>query len=174
MTKPAQDPTLEQFAAFVEHFRTSLAPLAQRMAEQVNALTAAMAPLAEYAQQHPEAFAQQGAELQHCHCLCGRHPASPGVCTGYAPQGLTVRFNSPTVGAQDVPMCRNCHEAHQGRQPQREALEADNLEAVTDTCKCHCWKNHPGQAGVCEAGSTPGYEIDNSPACAPCSTAASE
>lgn len=45
------------------------------------------------------------------------------------------------------------------------------LEAVTDTCRCHCWINHPGEAGVCGAASDPGYEINGQPACASCEVA---
>lgn len=45
-------------------------------------------------------------------------------------------------------------------------------EAVTETCACHCWANHPGSSGVCEAASDPGCGINEQPACWACHDAA--
>jgi hypothetical protein len=78
----------------------------------------ALRPLAEWAERHPEELARWQREreaeeqLGSCHCLCGIHrEQAEGVCTGQAAPGLTVRFDSPTVGVQHVAMCRPCYEA---------------------------------------------------------------
>lgn len=48
-------------------------------------------------------------------------------------------------------------------------------EAVTETCACHCWANHPDRPGVCTAASQPGREVGGQPVCEDChrATAAS-
>jgi hypothetical protein len=43
-----------------------------------------------------------------------------------------------------------------------------DLEAVTETCTCHCWVNHPGKQGVCNAASDSGCSLDDRPACLGC------
>lgn len=106
-------------------------------------------------------------EIGSCHCRCGTHPEFPGTCRGYAEPGLTVVVDSPTAGPQHVPLCRNCHDIRMGLAPQRDS----GLEAVTDTCTCHCMANHPGRPGICEAASDAGTAIDGSPACIECASA---
>ncbi|MGW5868527.1 hypothetical protein ACWFRJ_40990 [Streptomyces sp. NPDC055239] len=107
------------------------------------------------------------AELGSCHCLCDTHPEFPGACGGYAEPGLTVVFNAPIVGPQQVPLCRNCHDVRMGLAPQCDS----DLEAVTDTCTCHCQANHPSRPGICEAASEDGTTIDGEPACLECAGA---
>lgn len=173
MTKPAQAPTAEQVSQFVDQFRTALVPVMQRMAEQVTAFQAAYQPLIELHQRRPDLFQQLGPAVESCHCLCGSHPDQPGVCTGEAEPDLGLTFDSPTVGSTFVRMCRNCHSARTGREIEFRVGEPDmgGLEAVTDTCTCHCWVKHPGRQGVCEAASDPGCTVDGKPACLGCAAA---
>ncbi|MGH4031705.1 hypothetical protein ACQB60_22540 [Actinomycetota bacterium Odt1-20B] len=96
--------------------------------------------------------------LDACGCRCGTHPEFPGSCSSHAEPGLTVHH---------VPMCRNCHDIRMGLAPQREA----ELEAVTETCTCHCWANHPDAPGICEAASDDSVAIDGSPVCLECAGA---
>ena len=144
MTKPAPGPNAEQFQAVAEMLRRATAP--------IGAL-----PLAA---EHPEPGS--------CRCPCDTHPEFPGTCRSYAEPGLTVVLNSPTGGPRQVPLCRNCHDIRMGLAPQGDS----DLEAVTDTCTCHCQANHPGRPGICEAASDDGTTIDGEPACLECAGAA--
>lgn len=45
------------------------------------------------------------------------------------------------------------------------------LQAVTETCACHCWENHPQVSGVCEASSDGGSQLNGKPACFECAAA---
>ncbi|OUD04669.1 DUF6372 family protein [Streptomyces swartbergensis] len=174
MTKPGQ-PSIEQLNQFAEQFKTAMVPAFQRMAEQLQTMRTALQPLIELHQQRPELFQQLGRQVEHCHCLCGGHPEQPGVCTGEAEPGLGMTFDSPTVGRTFVRMCRNCHSARTGGGIEFQASEPEigELEAVTDTCTCHCWVNHPSQQGVCEAASDPGCIVDGKPACLGCAAVSS-
>lgn len=172
MTKPAQ-PSVEQLNQFAEQFRTAMVPAFQRMAEQLQMMRTALQPLIELHQQRPELFIQLGQQVDHCHCLCGGHPEQPGVCTGEAEAGVGMTFDSPAAGRTFVRMCRNCHSARSGEEIEYRVGEPElgELEAVTDTCTCHCWVNHPRQQGVCEAASDPGVTVDGRPACLGCAGA---
>lgn len=109
-----QQPTPQQFA---EAFRAALVPAVQRAAAQIRQMHTALKPLIDYAEEHPEVFEQwerereTEARIGSCHCLCGAVHGSLGVCASVAGEGLTVRFDSPTVGTQHVPFCRPCFEA---------------------------------------------------------------
>lgn len=109
-----QHPTPQQFA---EAFRAAMMPAVQRAAEQIRQMHAALKPLIDYAESHPEVFERWERErkaadrIGSCHCLCGAVHGTLGVCTSAAEEGLTVRFDSPTVGTQHVPFCRPCFEA---------------------------------------------------------------
>lgn len=102
---------------FVDAMRAGMVPLVQRAAEQIRQMHAALKPLIDYAEAHPEVFEQwererdAEAQLGSCHCLCGALHGSLNVCTSVAAPGLTVRFDSETVGTQHVPFCRPCFEA---------------------------------------------------------------
>lgn len=57
----------------------------------------------------------------------------------------------------------------------QDSIGADDLgelEAVTETCACHCWANHPDAQGVCGAGSHVGTTVEGQPACLGCWKAA--
>lgn len=170
MTKPAQAPSAEQLKAFTENFRAIVMPAMQRLTEQFAAMRTALKPIVDAYERNPELFALPQPEAEPCHCLCGRHPDQPDICIGRVEPGLTVAFDSPTVGLQHVPMCRNCHNAHMGIPVDRQP-DMGELEAITDTCTCHCWQNHRDQAGVCTAASDPGSNIDGKPACFECAAA---
>jgi hypothetical protein len=172
MTKSAQ-PSVEQLNQFTEQMRNAFAPAFQRMAEQLQTMRTALQPLIELHRQHPELFQGLGVQVEHCHCLCGGHPDQPGVCTGEAEPGVGMTFDSPTVGRTFVRMCRNCHSVRTGGEAELRASgpEIGELEAVTDTCTCHCWANHPDTQGVCEAASDPGIAIGGKPACLGCAAA---
>ncbi|MGW7087304.1 hypothetical protein ACWGH2_27940 [Streptomyces sp. NPDC054871] len=146
MTEPASAPApnAEQFKAFAEALRRAIPPAAQ-----------------------PAPFTLRHPGPGSCHCLCGAHPEFPGTCSGHAEPGFTGVVNSPTGSARSVPLCRNCHDIRMGLAPQRDAV----LEAVTDTCTCHCRANHPDRPGVCEAASEDGVTIDGKPACRECEEA---
>ncbi|MDX3714414.1 hypothetical protein PV733_36915 [Streptomyces europaeiscabiei] len=109
-----QQPTPQQFA---EAFRAALVPAVQRAAAQIRQMHTALKPLIDYAEAHPEVFEQwerereAEARIGSCHCLCGAVHGTLGVCASTAEEGLTVRFDSPTVGTQHVPFCRPCFEA---------------------------------------------------------------
>lgn len=109
-----QHPTPQQF---VEAMRAGLAPAVQRAAESIRQMHTALKPLIDYVEAHPEVLQQwererqAKAEIGSCHCLCGAVHGTLGVCASIAEQGLTVRFDSPTVGTQHVPFCRPCFEA---------------------------------------------------------------
>jgi len=173
MPKPAQAPSPEQVGQFIEQFRASMQPAMQLLTEQINAFRLAFQPLIELQQQRPDLFAQLGPAVESCHCLCGGHPDQPDVCTGEAQPGIGLTFDSPTVGSTFVRMCRNCHSARTGGDIEYRVGEPEvgELEAVTDTCTCHCWVNHPGRHGVCEAASDPGCSVDGKPACLGCAAA---
>lgn len=173
MTKPAQTPSVVQIDQFVQQYRTALPLAVQRMSEHFAAMRTAFEPLIELHQQRPELFAQLGPAAESCHCLCGGHPDQPGVCTGEAEPGLGSTFDSPTVGSTFVRMCRNCHSVRTGGEIEYRTGEPEIgvLEAVTDTCTCHCWVNHPGKHGICEAASDPGCTVDGRPACLGCAAA---
>lgn len=102
---------------FVEAMRTAMAPAVQRAVEQIRQMHTALKPLIDYAEAHQEVLKQwereRAAEAQigSCHCPCGAVHGTLGVCTAVAEPGLTVRFDSPTVGTQHVPFCRPCFEA---------------------------------------------------------------
>ncbi|GAA3091674.1 hypothetical protein ACFQ0X_03490 [Streptomyces rectiviolaceus] len=144
MTKPAPPaPNAEQFQVFSEALRRAVVTAVRRMSDL----------------RHPE--------LGSCHCLCDTHPEFPATCRGYAEPGLSVVANSPAAGQRHVPLCRNCHDIRMGLAPQRDS----DLEAVTDTCTCHCLANHPGRPGICEAASEDGVTVDGKPACLECADA---
>lgn len=114
-----QQPSIVDFA---HALRAALAPVVARQMEIVRQLHTAMRPLIEHAEQHPEVWEQWRREREieaqtgFCHCLCGTHRQQPDVvCAGRAEPGLTVRFDSPTVGPTDVRMCRPCYDAHTAR-----------------------------------------------------------
>ncbi|MFE6162491.1 hypothetical protein ACFQ7F_26655 [Streptomyces sp. NPDC056486] len=155
MTKPASAPNAEQFQAVAEALRRAMVPAVQRQGSDSEA---------EY-ESNPTPLT---ADLPSCHCPCGTHPEFPGTCSGYAEPGLTVVVNAPTTGPQHVPLCRNCHDIRMGLAPQGDS----DVEAVTDTCTCHCQANHPGRTGICEAASDDGTTIDGEPACLECAGAA--
>jgi hypothetical protein len=102
---------------FVEIMRTAMVPAVRRAAEQIRQMHTALKPLIDYAEEHPEVVEQWArereaeAQIGSCHCLCGAIHGTLGVCTSAAEPGLTVRFDSPTVGTQHVPFCRPCFEA---------------------------------------------------------------
>jgi len=107
---------------FTNALRAALAPVVARQMEVVRQVHTAMRPLIEHAKQHPEVWEQwrrerdAEAQLGSCHCLCGIHrEQGEGVCTGQAEPGTAVRFNSPTIGPTDVPMCRPCSKANAER-----------------------------------------------------------
>lgn len=102
-----------------------------------------------------------------CHCPCDAHPEFPGTCSGHAEPGFTGVLDAPTGGSRHVPMCRNCHDIRMGLAPQRES----SLEAVTDTCTCHCQANHPDRPGICAAASQDGVLIEGRPVCLACEDA---
>jgi hypothetical protein len=110
----SQQPTPQQF---VEALRAGLGPVVRRAAEQIRQMHAALKPLIDYVEAHPEVLEQwerereAEAQIGSCHCLCGAVHGTLGVCTSTAEPGLTVRFDSPTVGTQHVPFCRPCFEA---------------------------------------------------------------
>lgn len=156
-------PAAEQLAAFAEAFRVNMTPVFRQIAEQMQAMHAALKPLIDHYEQHPELFAQLQPAAESCHCLCGRHPAQPGVCTQEAEPGLTIAFTSPQFGLTHVRVCRNCHDAHTGSPLRPRRPDMGELEAVTDTCTCHCWQNHPEVTGVCEAASQAGSTIHGRP-----------
>ncbi|MGW6057406.1 hypothetical protein [Streptomyces sp. NPDC055189] len=108
-----------------------------------------------------------GPEPGSCRCVCDTHPEFPGSCRGYAEPGLTAAFDAPGAGPQQVPLCRNCHDIRMGLAPQRDS----GLEAVTDTCTCHCRANHPARPGICEAASDGRTTIDGEPVCLECADA---
>ncbi|MEU2316566.1 hypothetical protein ACFY7X_13725 [Streptomyces althioticus] len=168
MTKPAHTPSVEEINKFAEQFRAAAVPAIERMAEQINAFQAAFRPLIELHQRRPDLFTQLAPTSEPCHCLCGGHPDHPGVCAGEAEFGLGLTFDSPTVGPTFVRMCRNCHSVRTGGEIRSSEPEIGELEAITETCACHCWANHPGTHGVCEAASDPGAIIDGKPACLGC------
>ncbi|MFB6787678.1 hypothetical protein ACFCWT_13480 [Streptomyces olivaceus] len=98
--------------------RAALRPLVARQMEMVRHVHAALRPLIEHAEQHPEVWEQwrrerdAEAELGSCHCLCGFHRGQVDVvCAGHAAPGVTVRFDSPSVGPTDVRMCHPCASA---------------------------------------------------------------
>jgi hypothetical protein len=100
--------------------RESMKPFAVAYLATARRVLEALRPLAEWAEQHPELMEQWQREreaeqqLGSCHCLCGAHrEKAVGVCKGVAAPGLTVRFDSPTVGVQDVAMCAPCYNARQ-------------------------------------------------------------
>lgn len=166
MTKAAPASTAQQLAAFMEALQTGMRPAIERIAANVKAMHTAMRPLIDLYEQHPELFSRPDPELWFgsCHCLCGGHPASEGVCTSYAARGLTMRFDSPTVGVQHVRMCHPCHDARNGV----DATASVEVDHITDTCTCHCWVKHPERQGICEAASDSGATVDGKPACLEC------
>jgi hypothetical protein len=112
MGRMTQKPSLID-AAYA--LRAALAPLVARQMAIVRQMHTALEPLIEHAEQHPEVWEQwrreraAEAQLGSCHCLCGLHrEQAEGVCTGRAAPGAAVRFDSPSVGRVDVPMCRPC------------------------------------------------------------------
>jgi hypothetical protein len=110
----SQQPTPQNFLAA---FAAAMMPAFQQAAESVRQMHAALKPLIDYAEQHPEVWEQWERErdaeagIGSCHCLCGAIHGTLNVCTSAAERGLTVRFDSPTVGTQHVPFCRPCFEA---------------------------------------------------------------
>ncbi|MEU5951009.1 hypothetical protein [Streptomyces sp. NPDC047525] len=167
MTKPAPAPNAEQFQACAEALRRAMVPAVQRMADQAKALHAAMTPTADGYERNPAPLTVRPSEPGSCQCACGTHPEFPGTCRGDAEPGHSIVANSPTTGPWHVPLCRNCHDIRMGLAPQR----ASDLEAVTETCTCHCRANHPGRPGICEAASEDGVTIDDKPACLECADA---
>jgi hypothetical protein len=116
--KPALQPVTPAAAVgqMIEAFR----PAAEAWRTGFGQFMAAMKPVAEWAERHPEELARWQAEREaeqlvgSCHCLCGTHDqGARGVCVGVAEPGLTVHFDSPTTGPTDVPMCRSCYNARQ-------------------------------------------------------------
>ncbi|MFJ8727784.1 hypothetical protein [Streptomyces sp. NPDC093269] len=168
MTSPTPTPAVaaaaERLSAFGEAVRTA----AQQITQQITAMHTAMKPLIDYYEQHPELFQQLGPAREACHCLCARHPARRDVCSGDAEPGLTIAFASHRLGVTNVRVCQNCYDAHLDRPARPSRPEIGTLEAVTATCTCHCWKNHPDQKGVCEAASQSGTTVDGKPACGGC------
>lgn len=167
MTKPAPAPNAEQFQAFAETLRRATASAVRRMADDARALRTVTPSEADEYERDRAPSAERHPGPGSCHCPCGAHPEFPGTCTGHAEPGLTGVLDSPAGGPRQVPLCRNCHDIRMGLAPQRGSA----LEAVTDTCTCHCQANHPGRPGICEAGSDDGVLIDGSPACAACEEA---
>jgi hypothetical protein len=110
----SQQPTPQNFLAA---FAAAMVPAVRQAAESIRQMHAALKPLIDYAEAHPEVLEQwereREAEVQigSCHCLCGAIHGTLGVCTSTVEPGLTVRFDSPTVGTQHVPFCRPCFEA---------------------------------------------------------------
>jgi hypothetical protein len=122
---------------YTHALRAALAPAVARGVEVFRQVHTALQPLIEHAEQHPEVWdqwrRQREAEAQHgsCHCLCGLHrEQAEGVCTGVAEPGASVRFNSPTVGPTDVPMCRPCSEANaaRARWPEPQWLRVEDID----------------------------------------------
>lgn len=111
----SQQPSAQDFLA--SYFAAALLPAFRQAAEAIRQMHTALKPLIDYGEQHPEAWEQwererdAAAGIGSCHCLCGAVHGSLGVCTSTAEPGLTVRFDSPTVGTQHVPFCRPCFEA---------------------------------------------------------------
>lgn len=179
-TAPVVDPehahaALANAAEQLKPVRAAMEQFARAYMQNLSRVMEAFRPLIEHAQAHPEVLEQWRREreaeeqLGSCHCLCQASHGSVGVCTSVAEPGLTVTFESPTVGTQRVPYCRACHAARV------EFLASPPVtEAVTDTCACHCFANHPGTPGVCEAASDPGVALDGRPACRGCRDAAQE
>lgn len=98
----------------------AMRPVVQAYLAAAHQFAAAARPIVEWAEQHPQELARWQREreaeerLGSCHCLCGTHrELAQGVCEGIAAPSLTVRFNSPTVGPQDVAMCHPCYQAQQ-------------------------------------------------------------
>jgi hypothetical protein len=98
----------------------AMRPIVQAHIAATRRIIEALRPLAEWAERHPEELArwQRASELQEqagaCHRLCGTHrEQAEGICAGVAAPGLTVRFDSPTVGVQHARMCRPCYEVRQ-------------------------------------------------------------
>lgn len=102
---------------FLHAFATAMMPAFKQAAESIRQAHAVLKPLIDYVEAHPEVLEQwerereAEARLGSCHCLCGALHGSLNVCTSVAEQGLTVRFDSATVGTQHVPFCRPCFEA---------------------------------------------------------------
>ncbi|MEW1925785.1 hypothetical protein [Streptomyces sp. NPDC088360] len=167
MTEPAPAQNAEQLQAFAHALRRAMVPAVQGMADHVQALHREMAPIVDEQAGNPFPLTAQHPELGSCHCPCDTHPEFPGTCRGYAEPGFTVVFNAPATGPRRMPLCRNCHDIRMGLAPQRDS----DLEAVTDTCTCHCQANHPGRPGICEAASEAGATIDGEPVCLECAEA---
>lgn len=155
-------------------YRKAMEQLARAHAANAQRVFGAFQVIVDHFQAHPELLEMWRREREasfeeqagSCHCLCGmHHREQPDIeCAGIAEPGLTIRYDSPTVGTQHVPMCRPCHAFHVTAPGPQEPLPA--VEAPTDTCTCHCYANHPNTPGVCQAGSD--IELDEQPLCTPC------
>lgn len=172
---------LQNMAEQLAPFREAMQQFARTCAQNASRIMEAFRPLVEHVREHPEALEQWRREreaeemLGSCHCLCGiHHREQPDIeCESVAVPGLTVRYDSSIAGTQHVAMCRPCHGFHTARRARvREPLPA--TEAVTDTCTCTCWANHPNTPSVCTAASHPQAAISGQPACWDCHDAATQ
>lgn len=102
---------------FLHAFATAMLPAFRQAAESIRRTYEVLKPLIDYVEAHPEVLEQwerereAEAQIGSCHCLCGPIHGSLNACVSVAETGLTVRFDSPTVGTQHVPFCRPCFEA---------------------------------------------------------------
>jgi hypothetical protein len=103
-------PDAEAIAAVLRHLAEAMRPFVAAMAESVRRTAEALAPLAEYARQHPEWLEElereRAADPGPCRCLCGFVHGVGGVCRGEAEPGL-VRVHH----GRGVPVCRACYQA---------------------------------------------------------------
>jgi hypothetical protein len=99
------------------------APLfAKAVSEVARRLSEALAPLIEYARQHPdwreELERERAEDPGPCRCLCGPVHGSGGVCEGEAAPGL-VRVHH----GHGVAVCRACYQAGLVLAPGAEVTE---------------------------------------------------
>jgi len=97
-------------AAYTPHFTAAV--------EAFRELYAYLRPVIDAYEADPEGFkaaiAAERARVS-CHCLCGMHRDTMGICEGEAEPGAFLVIDSPTVGRQHIPMCRPCLTADRSR-----------------------------------------------------------
>lgn len=107
-TDPTAGESLEQFALdLAEVWGDAIAAYLERMAPFIRSL----AELAKDPQVQAAIAARQFGdavrEYRPCHCLCGRaHPSARAVCDMSAV--TSRRYDSPSLGPVDVPLCAPC------------------------------------------------------------------
>jgi hypothetical protein len=101
-------PDLETIAEAARRVTEAMRPFAAALVEAWRQMSEALAPLGEYAREHPEWLAALDSERDpgFCRCFCGVVHGGQWVCTGSAEPGLVrVRHQVATR------VCRPCHEA---------------------------------------------------------------